>query len=163
MQLFNDQSEAKFAYLHSMDDKAYVRPGTSEGFKKTRNVRILTACDSARQLPKYDWPEALMYQTPAAHRIMEKEVLSVDNKPTLAKTSDRHFVIVRPKAYVDSSGSTWASEVVKLRAIEADVFEVPGSGENVAPKVRTYVLLIHISVFQYYDMTEQEDFKKNKT
>jgi hypothetical protein len=45
LQLFNDQSEAKFAYLHSMDDKAYVRPGTSEGFEKTKNVMILTACD----------------------------------------------------------------------------------------------------------------------
>lgn len=104
-----------------------------------------------------------MYQTPAAHRIMEKEVISVDNKPTLAKTSDRHFVIVRPKAYVDSSGSSWASEIVKLRAIEPDVFEVPDSGENVSSKVRTYVSLIHDSVFQYYDMTEQEGFGKIKS
>jgi hypothetical protein len=87
-----------------VDDKAYVRPGTSEGFEKTRNVMILTARDFVRQLPKYDSPEALMYRTLAAHHIIEKGVLSVDYKQTLAKRSHRHFVIVSPKAYVDSSG-----------------------------------------------------------
>ncbi len=64
---------AKFAYVVSEDDKAYVRPGTSEGFEKTRNIRILSTSNSnARKLPKYDWPEKQMYQTPGAHRIIEK-------------------------------------------------------------------------------------------
>ena len=40
--LFSDPNVRKYSYVHSMDDKAYVRPGASEGFEKTRNVRILT-------------------------------------------------------------------------------------------------------------------------
>lgn len=162
--LFNDPVEAKFAYIDSEDDKAYVRPGTSEGFEKTRNIRILSTSDAnARQLPKYDWPEKQMYQTPGAHRIIEKEVLTIEGEKTLSKTSDRHYVIVRPKAYVDSSGTTWASEHIWLRQEDPDTFEVPGSGQKVNARLRSYVSKIHDSVFQYNDMTMDEDLKKVTT
>ncbi|CAH3023182.1 unnamed protein product [Porites evermanni] len=45
------------------------------GFENSRNVRILTLTDvnRARALPKYDWPEKLVYITPAAHRIFTKK------------------------------------------------------------------------------------------
>jgi len=53
------------------DDKAYLRPGTTEGFEKTRNVKVPTHSNEvARHLPKYDWPESSMYQTPETHRIL---------------------------------------------------------------------------------------------
>ncbi len=57
--------------MQSMDDKPYLRPGTSKGFQNTWNQRILTSSEveKARELPKYDWPEKLVYQTPGAHRI----------------------------------------------------------------------------------------------
>lgn len=59
--LFKDADTAKYALLHSMDDKAYIRPGTSEGCEKTRRVRILNLVDEgAKHLPKYDWPESLV-------------------------------------------------------------------------------------------------------
>ena len=32
----------ELSFMRSIDDKAYLRPGTSEGFAKTRNSRILT-------------------------------------------------------------------------------------------------------------------------
>ena len=55
----NVGDERKYSFARSIDDKAYVRPGTCEGFEKTRNKRILTpsADERARKLPKYDWPE----------------------------------------------------------------------------------------------------------
>ena len=61
-------------FMRSTDDKAYLRSGTSEGFSNARNQRILTPTDvdKARALPKYDWPEKLVYQTPGAHRIFSK-------------------------------------------------------------------------------------------
>ena len=61
-------------FMRSTDDKAYLRPGISEGFSNARNQRILTPTDvdKARALPKYDWPEKLVYQTPGAHRIFSK-------------------------------------------------------------------------------------------
>ena len=61
--------------LRSRDDKAYVRPGTSEGFEKVRNLKTLQLSDleRAKKLPKYDWPEKLMYVTPGSHRIMTRD------------------------------------------------------------------------------------------
>ena len=60
--------------MRSTDDKAYLRPGTSEGFSNTRNQSILTPTDvnKARAFLKYDWPEKLVYQTAGAHRIFSK-------------------------------------------------------------------------------------------
>lgn len=72
--LFSERSgnETKFSFARSIDDKAYVRPGTSEGFEKTRNKRILTPCaeEKSRKLPKYDWPESKVYVTPSTHRLL---------------------------------------------------------------------------------------------
>ena len=74
MSMFSENSgDAKaFSLLYSIDDKAYLRPGTSEGFSGARNQKILTLKDAskARKLPKYDWPEKLVYQTPGSRRIM---------------------------------------------------------------------------------------------
>ena len=55
----NVGDERKYSFARNIDDKAYVRPGTSEGFEKTRNKRFLTpsADERARKLPKYDWAE----------------------------------------------------------------------------------------------------------
>ena len=55
--------------------KAYVHLVHQKDLKMQGTKKILTTCDTARHLPKYDWPEKMVYQTPAAHRIMEKEVV----------------------------------------------------------------------------------------
>ena len=61
--------------IESMDDKAFIRPGTSEGLEKARNVKIMTLTDvnKARQLPKYDWQVREVYQTLASHRVFTKK------------------------------------------------------------------------------------------
>lgn len=50
----------------SMDDKAYLRPETSEGAKGARQQTILQPSDEtlARALPVHDYPEASVYITP---------------------------------------------------------------------------------------------------
>ena len=67
--LFLSKDMAKYAMFHSNDDKAYMHPGTSEGYEKTRNVKVIRIADKARHLSKYDWSENKVYQTPAAHRV----------------------------------------------------------------------------------------------
>ena len=72
-------------FMRSIVDKAYLRPGTSEGFQNTRNQKILTLTDveEANQLPKYDWPEKLVYQTPGSHRILTKTPTMADDNNNL--------------------------------------------------------------------------------
>ena len=69
-----------------------------------------------KKLPKYDWPQALVYQTPGSHRVMtEESIKDKDGHEKLVTDIDNHTVFIRPKAIIGSSGSVWASEVVRLR------------------------------------------------
>lgn len=111
-----NSSARKFCFMRSTDDKAYLRPGTSEGFDKARNLRILTLSDhtKARKLPKYDWPEKMVYVTLGSHRVFTKSSVMNETEEKLITEDNRHYVFVRPKAIVGSSGTVWASETVRL-------------------------------------------------
>lgn len=71
----------------------------------------------SRKLSKYDFPERLMYVTQAIHRILRKEGSTVDVFERIVSVDDQHFVITRPKAFVGSSGTTWANKTENLRVI----------------------------------------------
>jgi hypothetical protein len=105
-----------------------------------------------------------MKETPAAHRIMTKESEIIDGEKNLKTKSDNHFVIVRPKAFVDSSGSTWASDIVRLTIDNPDVFEIPrDEGSAATTQHRQMTTLIRNACFQYIDMTMNDDIKKIST
>ena len=106
----NIQGQCKllFSLLYSIDDKACIQPGTSEGFSSARNQRILTLSDieKAQNLPKYDWPKNFMYQTPGSHRIMTKiSALDRDGNEMLLNETDYCRVFIRPKAIIGLSGT----------------------------------------------------------
>jgi hypothetical protein len=157
----------KYSLIHSIDDKAYLRPGTSEGFSSARNQKILTLSDAskARQLPKYDWPQKLVYQTPGSHRVMTKQSINDDTgNEKLINDTDEHFVFVRPKSIIGSSGTVWASEMVQLRHTNPSTFQVE------ANKVQTCTgytesfssccAMLHDYAFQFEDMTTETDLEK---
>ena len=149
--------------MQSVDDKAYLRPGTSEGFQHTRNQRILTSSDiqKARELPKYDWPEKLVYQTPGAHRIFTKSSTMSDTNEKLVTDDDNHFVFVRPKALVGSSGTVWASKTIRLRQRHPEMFEVADETKPLySVGFRKTCSSIHCACFLYTDMTEDDDIVK---
>ena len=165
IQFFSDSNEDhaadELALLYSADDKNYIRPGTSEGLSKTRNERILTLTDTekAKKLPKYDWPEKLVYVTPAAHRMFTNEAQMENEKTVLTNKEDNHFVIIRPKAFVPSSGSVWASETVMLRHNHPDVFEAKCMVSTTYSKeFRKLCAQLNDYIYQYCDMSEKEDF-----
>ena len=163
---FGKQSEqtSRLCFMRSIDDKAYLRPGTSEGFNNTRNQKILTTTDieKARKLPKYDWPEKLLYQTPGAHRIFTKESCMSEekNEEKLVTKNDSHFVFVRPKAIIESSGTTWASETIRLRQRHPDLFDVQENCEAYSTEFRQACATIENACFLYDDMTETEDLSR---
>ena len=159
-----ETSSSKYCFMRSIDDKAYLRPGTSEGFAGARNQSILTMTDveKARKLPKYDWPEKLVYQTPGAHRVFAKAPATAnEGDEKLVTTDDNHFVFVRPKALVNSSGSTWASETVRLRQRNPELFEVKGTSQtDYSEPFRQACAIAENACFLYKDMTEEDDVKR---
>lgn len=98
---------SKYTFMRSIDDKAYLRPGTGEAMDKSRNTRILipAAKEKAKKLPIHDWPEKKVCITPSAHRIFAKTPSMLDGKERLLTTDDNHIVFLRPKYYVGSSGT----------------------------------------------------------
>ena len=133
-------------------DKAYLRPGTSEGFIKTRNSRNSSctllrrgslrsnmlgveqrasaeesapaAQEKTRKLPKYDWPESATFITPSTHRLFTQEPVQINGEEKLLIKNDRHFVSAIPKVDVPSTADIWGNETERLRLLYPDEFEV---------------------------------------
>ncbi len=157
----------KYCIMESTDDKAYLRPGTSEGFSNTRRGTILTITDEekSRKLPKYDWPNTLVYQTPAAHRVFTKVPVEEDEggeiSDKLITDEDHHIVFVRPKSFVPSNGSVYKSETVKLRHDHPDIFEVKQDGPTpYSEPFRKACAPAHDGTVQFRYMQEPDDVKK---
>ena len=128
------EQDRKYSFIKSVDDKAYVRPGTSVGFRDVKKMGIYQPTDNnaARKLPKYDWVNEQVYVTPSTHRIFTKESRVIDEREVFAISEDDSFVFMRPKDFVGSSGTIWASEDMELRATHADLYEVEGSNLSMA-------------------------------
>ena len=141
----------------SMDDKAYLRPETSEGAKGARQQTILQPSDEtrARSLPVHDFPEASVYVTPSAFRFIRKEAEVVEEEVTLVTKTDDSIVVVEPKAYVPTHASTWASNSMRLR------WEKPGIHEpeelhryrKYSEELRGLCAQVHDCMFYYMDST----------
>ena len=78
----------------------------------------------------------------------------------LVSKGDRHFVFSRPKAVVDSSGTTWANETVLLCHTHPEEFDVSGTDKGHSPSTRTFLRCTHDLLFQYKDMSAQIDLEK---
>ena len=83
---------------------------------------------------------------------------------TLETDEDHHFVYVRPKAIIGSSGSAWASETVDLRHRSPDVLEMPTSNEHTYTEAfRGFCAHAHDYLFQCMDMSDVVDMSKVTT
>ena len=87
-----------------------------------------------------------------------------DGIEKLITDNDVHVVIVRPKTYVPSSGSSWANETHRLRCLYPDAHEVPSENELVkySPEIRQFCATVYCDVYMLYDMTMAEDLRKMK-
>lgn len=117
-----NRADSSYVLEVSSDDKAYLQPGTSTGFRSARTQKIIQPSNESatRKLPKYDFPKHMVNVTPGAYRFLSKDYVEVDGaKPRKIFTADSTYVFVRPKHWVGSSGEVWASEAMRLR------YEVP--------------------------------------
>ena len=159
------EEEAQYVMEISMDDKAYLCPGTSTGMSGARSLKIYQPSndEEARKLPKYDFPVAMVNVTPSGYRIMEKRVKTINDKSETEIIADSCYVFVRPKYFLGSSGTVWASEIMQLRQEAPHKFELVShcagtSEQSVAFKSICITLL---DAMKYYiDSTEKEDVMK---
>ena len=155
----HNEDDRKYALTKSMDDKAYVRPGTSVGLRDVKRGGIFQPCDSkvARKLPKYDWVNEEVYITPSTHRIFTKEPQKVGDKEAYVMSDDESFVFMRPKAQVGSSGTVWSSEDYELRATRPDLHEVPEASSQFTLPFRSFVTRVKNKVKHFVESTTEVD------
>ena len=154
-----NEEDRKYAFIKSMDDKAYVRPGTSVGLRDVKRAGIYQPSDSdaARKLPKYDWVNEEVYVTHSTHQIFTKKPEKVGSKEAYVMTEDESFVIMRPKAHVGSSGTVWSSEDYELRANRPDLHDVSESSSDYTILFRSYCTRIKDKVKHFIESTTKAD------
>ena len=154
-----NEEDRKYAFIKSMDDKAYVRPGTSVGLRDVKRGGIFQPSDSdaARKLPKYDWVKEEVYVTPSTHRIFTKKPQAVGNKEAYVMADDESFVFMRPKAQVGSSGTVWSAEDYELRATRPDLHEVSECSSDFSIPFRGFITRVKDKVKHFIESTTETD------
>lgn len=98
-----------------------------EGMQSARNLRIIQPTNESKQrtLPKYDFPLNLVNATPGVSRFMTYGLMKDGNGKDVIKIEDSDVIVFnRPKAFVGSSGSVWASEYMRMRHTDISLFLV---------------------------------------
>ncbi|CAC5408328.1 unnamed protein product [Mytilus coruscus] len=142
--------------IHSIDDKAYIKPEASDGLDKFR-VFLSTDTNTMKRLPKYDFANAKLNITPGSHRYMEKNITNVNGEASIMLTKDQSVCVMRPKFYVGSSGSVWASEDRRLRVVKPDLYEVKSC--NFSSEFRIICHRVGDKIRHFIDQTEENDIK----
>ncbi len=143
----------------SEDDKAYICPGTSTGMMSARNQAVIqpTNEDHARKLTKYDFPTSMVSVTAATHRFMTKSIKSLNGKDEICIVEDDTVVYVRPKHFVGSSGSVWASEAMRIRYENPYLYHVAKLQGKNSMTFNSFLIHIKDKLEHYTDSTEKED------
>ena len=147
----------------SKDDKTYVRPGTSIGMLGFQNVGMIMHSDPEKQstFSEHDFADKKFYMAPSSHRFMNKTPsgVKINGYDEMETINDTTIVTIRPKHFISSSGSVWASDYMKLRAEHPDLFEMNDNNSgDMSYALRQYASYVKDTV-NYYKMTSvKQDF-----
>lgn len=159
--MFSD-SQNEHSLLVSMDDKAYLRPGTDVGARNTKAGVIYDVCDpnEAKQLPQHDFNIPQVNQTPASFRLIKQHIEMVQDKSQLISDQDQSLVVIRPKYYVGSGGSVWASDYMRLCYEVPCPFQENPLSTDLSTDLQKLALRSHDVVYYFTDLTMEKDVKK---
>ena len=154
--MFGDD-EKDHILLISMDDKAYLRPGTDVGARVIKTGVIYDVIDPEQEekLPQHNFNHLEVNQTPrASFRFIKQHILNINGKDELI--SDKDQSVIRPKHYIGSNGTVWASNYMHL------CHEVPVVCQENPENSRSDLLerlVVHSKdvVFYFIDITLKDD------
>lgn len=148
----------------SFDDKAYLCPGTSTGMRSSRSQKIYQAVNPelAPKLPKYDFPEHMVNCTPGTFLFMNKEMQVVDNEECI-KTSDQQTVVVtKPKHFVGSSGTVWASHLMDIKHLEPNLYEAESPLDWQSKPFRSVMATLYDNLLYFNYQFDDDDLEVSK-
>ena len=106
LSIFEKEVE-KEGLVISMDDKAYLRPGTDVGMRDVKTARIYDVADEEkpRKLPQHDFSIPQAHITPSSFRFMVGHKEIIDGNTHVVNHLDQTVATNRPKHYIGISGS----------------------------------------------------------
>ncbi|CAC5360002.1 unnamed protein product [Mytilus coruscus] len=153
------KEDQDLALIHSMDDKASLKPEASDGLDKFK-VFQSTDSDKQRKLPKYDFAQAKLNITPSSHRFIMKDITYVDNNLEMVMSEDENICVFRPKFYIGSSGTVWASEDRKLRYEKPQLYERKAETTQLSNEFHSIAALIRDKAKHYSLQNVLEDVNR---
>ncbi|XP_068696413.1 uncharacterized protein [Montipora foliosa] len=154
----NILSHFQVVFQYSMDDQAYLPPGTDVGSRDSKTSVVYDVVDPSkrRELPQNDFNEPKVNQTSASFRFIKGSIEQKQEEDILINTSDKTLVIIKPKYYVGNSGSVWASDYMRLCHGQPQLFQESGLHPyNTA--LNKFSAYLHDTAYYFSDLTEEED------
>lgn len=94
-----------------MDDKAYVRCGTSEGFSRPLH-RPIQPATTPFEMPSSDYPDTVGYVSPGVILLVnEMEEVEHQGRDKFTPTDVTVTVTCKPKHVYPSSATNWANDM----------------------------------------------------
>ena len=142
-----------------------LRLGTDVGARDTKAGVVYDAADPIKRgkLPQYDFNQPQVNQTPASFRLIKEHLEEIESKNNLINDKDQTAVIIRPKYYIGSSGSVWASDDLKLCHEHPSLFQESGLSPCSNNLNKYVVCHIHDILFYFGDLTMKEDVQNATT
>ena len=75
----------------------------------------------------------------------------------MVKDEDQSLVVIRPKYYVPSTGSAWASDFLRLRYENPKLFEMTSNGREFSDQFRRAMAIVNDCLFYFVDGTTKDD------
>ena len=114
--------------------------------------------EKQRKLPQHDFSIPQVHITPSSFRFMVGHKEIIDGKTHVVNHLDQTVVTNRPKHYIGSSGSVWASDTMFIRRELPQLFEVQEDQcRTCSIQLRRFCTHVHDCAFYFEDTTMYED------
>lgn len=145
----------------AIDDKAYVRCGTSEGF--SRHVHCpLQNSDTPFDLPSSDYPDSVVYVSPVVILIVkDMQEIEHQGRDTCKTTDQTVTVTCKPKYIYPSTATNWQNDLFAIRYLYRDEHEIKRDSiitDEMPDHVVSYLVWLRDSLLQYELMSLPEDY-----
>ena len=156
------QKYEKYTVRRCMDDKAYLKCGTSEGFSRPRTRPIMVGDHEGLELPIYDFPEEAGYVSPGVNLII-KSMNEVEHqgRDVFALNGATISVTCKPKILNPSTATQWANDIYADRLNFPEEHGIStGLQTDIPREVITAMVFLKDSLTQFKMMNIAEDYKR---
>ena len=126
----------RFSVRRAMDDKAYLRCGTSEGFGRPTNTPVQLSGENLQfKLPSSDYPQECGYVSPGVILLVNK-MKEVEYNETDRYVKDDVTVTVtcKPKLVYPSTATNWFNDLYRIRYLCSEEHEVEATDSDETPE-----------------------------